>query len=217
MAFTEYAKVKNVLTANTKWGKRRVCNVYTDNGEEAIWAEDLSAFSHIKPGTTIEVIRGVKGKLTILERSAPTPQDPPRNVNGKGLKPINEVLSRNTTQAQTYFQSASNRSNTPVNHHEVLEDLIHDVPMLSDLDKKKVAAFIDQQAKLYRYTVDTVAKQFPELVGVGDRGIRSIALSLLINTNHMINRNLQQLFLYLTLRKITTLKKQFVQLIVLSL
>ncbi len=62
--------------------------------------------------------------------------------------------------------------------------------MLSDLDKKKVARFIDQQARLYRYTVDTVSKQFPELVGVDDRGIRSIALSLLINTNHMINRNL---------------------------
>ncbi len=72
----------------------------------------------------------------------------------------------------------------------MIADLIHDVPMLSDLDKKKVAAFIDQQAKLYHYTVDTVAKQFPELVGVDDRGIRSIALSLLINTNHMINRNL---------------------------
>ncbi len=94
MAFTEYAKVKNVLTANTKWGKRRVCNVYTDNGEEAIWAEDLSAFSHIKAGTTIEVIRDIKGKLTILERSAPKPQEPPRNVNGNGLQHISDPLDR---------------------------------------------------------------------------------------------------------------------------
>ena len=94
MAFTEYAKVKNVLTANTKWGKRRVCNVYTDNGEEAIWAEDLSAFSHIKAGQQIEVIRGVKGKLTILERSAPAPQEQPRNQNGNGLQHVSEPLIR---------------------------------------------------------------------------------------------------------------------------
>jgi len=90
----------------------------------------------------------------------------------------------------TYPHPHSNRADTPSNSEEDILDIIHDVPMLSDLDKKKVAAFIEQQAKLYRYTVDTVAKQFPELVGVDDRGIRSIALSLLINTNHMINKNL---------------------------
>ncbi len=101
-------------------------------------------------------------------------------------------LSSNGSEGSyyTYSQTNSKGSNTSVNHQEVIEDLIHDVPMLSDLDKKKVSAFIEQQTKLYRYTVDTVAKQFPELVGVDDRGIRSVALSLLINTNHMINRNL---------------------------
>ena len=184
MAFTEYAKVKNVLIANTKWGKRKVCNVVTDQGDEAIWAEDLSAFSHIKAGQQIEVIRGVKGKLTILERSVPS-------SNNENNVSMNRLSSNGSEGSYyTYSHPNSNGSNTDINPQEVIEDLIHDVPMLSDLDKKKVAAFIDQQAKLYRYTVDTVAKQFPELVGVDDRGIRSIALSLLINTNHMINRNL---------------------------
>ena len=119
MAYTEYAKVKNVLTVNTKYGKRRVCNVITEkNGEEAIWAEDLSAFSHIKAGQQIEVIRGVKGKLTILERSAPAPQEPPRNVNGKGLKPINEVLGGNTIPTQTYSQRNDNGHSSPSNNEE---------------------------------------------------------------------------------------------------
>ena len=179
MTFTEYAKVKNVLVVQTKFGRRKVCNVTTDRGDEAIWANDLNAFSNIKPGQTINVIRGAKGGLTILEKS------PSMNevINGNGSY-------GNTPSTQTYFQPNRNGSNTSSNNEQVVEDLIHDVPMLSDLDKKKVAKFIDQQARLYRYTVDTVAKQFPELVGVDDRGIRSIALSLLINTNHMINRNL---------------------------
>lgn len=179
MAFTEYAKVKNVLTANTKWGKRRVCNVYTDNGEEAIWAEDLSAFSHIKPGTTIEVIRGVKGKLTLLEKSAPAPQEPPRNVNGKGLKPINEVLSSNTLPTQTSYQSNRNGHSTAVNHQEDILDL----PALSDADKRNMMSYIKSQSKLLKFCHDIVCQDFPTLEEYDPRGARSLAVTLLISAN----------------------------------
>ena len=179
MAFTEYAKVKNVLTANTKWGKRRVCNVYTDNGEEAIWAEDLSAFSHIKAGQQIEVIRGVKGKLTILERSAPKPQEAPRNVNGKGLKPINKVLGGNTLPTQTYSQPASNGSNTASNSEEDILDL----PFLSDADKRNMMSYIKSQSKLLKFCYDVICQDFPTLEEYDPRGARSLAISLLISAN----------------------------------
>lgn len=168
MAFTEYAKVKNVLTANTKWGKRRVCNVYTDNGEEAIWAEDLSAFSHIKAGQQIEVIRGVKGKLTVLERSTPAPQEPLRNVNGNGLQHISEPLDRVVT--------------------DLLEE--DDLPTFSDADKKKIMRYIKSQAKLLKYCHDTVCEVFPEIVVNDPRGARSLAVTLLINTNQRISKSI---------------------------
>lgn len=167
MAFTEYAKVKNVLTANTKWGKRRVCNVYTDNGKEAIWAEDLSAFSHIKAGQQIEVIRGVKGKLTILERSAPVPQKPPRNQNGDGLQHISEPLDRVVT--------------------DLLEE--DDLPTFSDADKKKIMRYIKSQAKLLKYCHDVVIESFPEIAVTDPRGARSLAVTLLISANTRIGKS----------------------------
>lgn len=185
--YLHYGQVINCVQAKTKYGPRLALNVKLEDGEKvACWSDvlDNASFLSKKPGDKVSLIKGVRGSYSLVE------QEQPRNVNGNGLKPINEVLAGNTIPNQTYSQPASNGSNTPVNHQEVIEDIIHDVPILSDLDKKKVARFIDQQARLYRYTVDTVAKQFPELVGVDDRGIRSIALSLLINTNHMINRNL---------------------------
>ena len=168
MAFTEYAKVKNVVTANTKWGKRRVCNVYTDNGEEAIWAEDLSAFSHIKAGQQIEVIRGVKGKLTILERSAPAPASAPRNQNGNGLQHVSEPLERVVT--------------------DLLEE--DDLPTFSDADKQKIMRYIKSQAKLLKYCHDVVIDCFPELNVTDPRGARSLAVTLLISANQRISKSL---------------------------
>lgn len=168
MAFTEYAKVKNVLTANTKWGKRRVCNVYTDNGEEAIWAEDLSAFKHIKAGQQIEVIRGVKGKLTILERSALAPQEPPRNQNGNGLQHLSEPLER------------------------VVENLLtdEDLPVFSDADKRRIMKYIKSQAKLLKYCHDVVIESFPEIAVTDPRGARSLAVTLLISANTRIGKSI---------------------------
>ena len=112
----------------------------------------------------VEVYRDAKNKWRLIDN------DSIRNVNGGGLHHISTTFSTSTNKSQ--------------------EDIINDVPMLSDADKKKVAKFIQQQSKLLRYTVDVLKADFPELVGVDDRGIRSMALSLLINTNQMINRNL---------------------------
>ena len=191
MTFSHYAKVKNNLIVKNKFGREvRVINVLLDGQEKPIWINKLEQFSEIKPGQTISVVVGTKGSLTILDDPAPTTAGVASSMNEVSNRSNGHSNGSNTSNTQTYSQRNRNDHSSPSNHQEDIEDLIHDVPMLSDLDKKKVARFIDQQARLYRYTVDTVAKQFPELVGVDDRGIRSIALSLLINTNHMINRNL---------------------------
>ncbi len=101
MVFTEYMKVKNNLIVDTKYGKRRVINLVAKNGEEgAVWATDLDSLTHIKPNQTVEVIRGAKGNLTILER------EQPRNIGGQGLKPVSEVLS-NIPQSNGNGRAAS--------------------------------------------------------------------------------------------------------------
>ncbi len=187
---TEYAKVKNVLTANTKWGKRRVCNVYTDNGEEAIWAEDLSAFSHIKAGQQIEVIRGVKGGLTILERSVPSPQELPRNVNGKGLKPINEVLSGNTLPIQAYSKRNGNGNSTAVNHQEVVEDTFNDLGFpepLTDAQKKAIHKLCIERARLLTHCIEVMRNELNHKeLEFHEGSLRSLAVSLFIH----ISKNL---------------------------
>jgi hypothetical protein len=168
MAFTEYAKIKNVLTVNTKYGKRRVCNVVTDRGDEAIWAEDLSSFSHVKAGQQIEVIRGVKGSLSILERSISKSQESPRNVNGSGLQHLSEPLER------------------------VVEDLLtdEDLPVFSDADKRRIMKYIKSQAKLLKYCHDAVCEVFPEIVINDPRGARSLAVTLLISANTRISKTI---------------------------
>lgn len=178
MVYTEYAKVKNVLTVNTKYGKRRVCNVVTKkNGDEAIWAEDLSSFSHIKAGTTIEVIRGVKGGLTILEKSAPAPTSAPRNVDGNGLQHISEPAKRVVALQEPLARAVQ----------DLLDD--EDLPTFSDADKQKIMRYIKSQAKLLKYCHDTVCEVFPEIVINDPRGARSLAVTLLISANTRISKS----------------------------
>lgn len=165
MAFTEYAKVKNVLVANTKFGKRKVCNVITDQGDEAIWAEDLSAFKHIKAGQQIEVIRGVKGSLTILERSAPSPASVPLNQNGKGLQQINQPLER------------------------VLDELNIDLPQpLSDRDKVKLSKLIRERAKLLTHTIEVMRDELNDKgLEFHEGSIRSLSVSLFIHISRHLD------------------------------
>ena len=115
----------------------------------------------------------------------------PTNNNENNQIQMNRLSHDGGANRNYYTNNNSPEINSiPSSNEEIIEDMIEDVPMLSNTDKKKIARFIDQQAALYKYTVNAVQKEFPELVGIDDRGIRSIALSLLINTNMVINRNL---------------------------
>ncbi|MGV2832040.1 hypothetical protein [Myxosarcina sp. GI1(2024)] len=156
MVYTEFAKVKNVLTVKTKFGMRKVCNVITEkNGEEAIWAEDLSSFSNLSPNQQIQVIRGTKGKLTVLENQ------PPRHRNGKSeLTHISEPLNN------------------------VVDDLLDELPILSEKDKKKLSVYIQQNSKLLKYCCDCVAKEFPD---IDDKSVRSLGITIFINAQQALH------------------------------
>lgn len=197
MVYSEYAKVKNVLIVDTKYGRRKVCNVTTDRGEEAIWANDLNAFSNIKPGQTINVIRGAKGGLTILENT-PTMSATSTDVgsrsevsNGNSNIQMNRPSSQQegyyythsnnrSNGSTTYSQRASNASNTPVNYEEAIEDL--DLPHpLSDQDKVRLKKLIVERTKLLNACIQAVRREMPDVKD--ERSLRSLAVTIFININ----------------------------------
>ena len=179
MTFKEYAKVRSVLTAKTKFGLRKVCNVTTTtNGDEAIWAEDLSAFSSIKAGQQIEVIRGNKGNLTILEDTPPVSMNRLSHDSSfdRGHYTNGTSVPRTSVSGS---QSNGNGVNTVSNE---VEDLL-DLPVLSDVDKRNMMAYIRSQSKLLKFCYETICKDFPTLEEYDARGARSLAISLLISAN----------------------------------
>lgn len=175
MVFTEYMKVKNNLVVDTKYGKRRVINLIAKNGEEgAVWATELDSLTHIKPNQTVEVIRGAKGNLTILER------EQPRNIGGQGLKPVNEVLS-NIPKSNGYVngtttqQVASNAVDDYLSNDLGLPDL------LTDRQKQDLKKLTVERAKLLVFCIETMKKEM-DAKGFEfyENSVRSLGVSLFI-------------------------------------
>ncbi len=169
MVFTEYMKVKNNLIVDTKYGKRRVINLIAKNGEEgAVWATKLDSLTHIKPNQTVEVIRGAKGGLTILER------EQPRNVNGNGLKPIKEVLENVT-------------SDSPVPDDYIDDDL--GLPkLMSDAEKVRLSKLIRERAKLLTHTIEVMRDELNSKgLEFHEGSIRSLSVSLFIHISRFID------------------------------
>ncbi len=177
MTFTEYAKVKNVLVVQTKFGRRKVCNVTTDRGDEAIWANDLNAFPNIKPGQQIQVIRGAKGGLTILE-------------NTPSMNDVTNGSHSNTLSTQTYSQPNGNGHSTPVNHQEVVEDTFNDLRLpdpLTDAQKKAIHNLCIERARLLTHCIDVMRSELNHKgLEFHEGSLRSLAVSLFIH----ISKNL---------------------------
>ncbi len=182
MVFTEYMKVKNNLIVDTKYGKRRVINLVAKNGEEgAVWATELDSLTHIKPNQTVEVIRGAKGNLTILER------EQPRNINGQGLKPVSEVLnnipqSNGNGRAATQQVATSASGNIP---REAVDDYLDNdlgLPeLLTDRQKQDLKKLTVERAKLLVFCIETM-KQEMDAKGFEfyENSVRSLGVSLFI-------------------------------------
>ena len=62
------------------------------------------------------------------------------------------------------------------------EDIL-DLPVFSQRDRQAMGRYIKSQSKLLRYCYEVSAEQFPEMVGKDERGLRSLAISLLISVN----------------------------------
>lgn len=164
MVFTEYMKVKNNLIVDTKYGKRRVINLIARNGEEgAVWASNLDALTYIKPNQTVEVIRGAKGGLSILER------EQPKNVNGNGLKAVKDI--------------------SPVKEIKEAKEAVEDYldndlglpDLLTDKQKQDLKKLTIERARLLVFCIETMkdemdAKGFEFY----ENSVRSLGVSLFI-------------------------------------
>lgn len=174
MAFTEYMKVKNNLIVDTKYGKRRVINLIAKNGEEgAVWATDLDSLTHIKPKQTVEVIRGAKGSLTILEK------EQPRNIGGQGLKPVNEVLN-NIPQSNGNGKASTQQLATSAVEDYLDNDL--GLPdLLTDRQKQDLKKLTLERAKLLVFCIEVMKKEM-DAKGFEfyENSVRSLGVSLFI-------------------------------------
>lgn len=64
-----------------------------------------------------------------------------------------------------------------------------DLPMLSEIDNKKLEEYIKQQSKLFRFITNTVAEDFSELVDVDDKALHSISMSIFAKVNRFIQQD----------------------------
>ena len=159
--YLEYGRVKNVLEVDTKYGRRLVMNVkLQDKSDAAVWSEDLNNQSLLskKAGDNVRLIKGARGSYTLVE---------------------DETSNGSTLPTQTYSQRNGNGHSSPSND---IEDIL-DLPVLSDLDKRNMMAYIRSQSKLLKFCYETICQDFPTLEEYDPRGARSLAISLLISAN----------------------------------
>ncbi len=164
MTFTEYMSVKNNLIVDTKYGKRRVINLIAKNGEEgAVWATDLDSLTHIKPNQTVEVIRGAKGSLTILER------EQPKNINGAGGNPNS---NGNTQRVATSGVE------------DYLDNDLGLPELLTDRQKQDLKKLTEERAKLLVYCIEVMKKEMDAKgLEVYESSVKSLGVSLFIHLN----------------------------------
>ena len=83
------ARVINVVQAKTRYGLKLVLNaeLIKDKIKVACWSNDLGnkSFRSKHPGDIVRLIAN-KDKYSLLD------EEPVRNINGNGLKPVKEVL-----------------------------------------------------------------------------------------------------------------------------
>lgn len=180
--YLHYGKVINCVQANTRYGKRLALNIKLEDGEKvACWSDvlDNKSFLSLKSGDSVRLIKSPKGSYTLVE------DETSNGSNGSnGSNRSNGSDSSNTLSTQTYSQPDRNGHSSPSNHQENILDL----PFLSDADKRNMMIYIKSQSKLLKFCYDVCAEQFPEMKGKDERGLRSLAISLLISANQARDR-----------------------------
>lgn len=168
------ATVVNVVRASTRYGDKLCLNAKLIDTKEkiALWSNDLENALYLSKSFAdrIQVIKDDKNKYSLLD-------------NGREDTPTTST----TTTTQTYAHHNNNalqrlQGNGHSSSSNDEEDIL-DLPNLSNVDKRKMMEYIRSQSKLLKFCYDTCAEQFPEMKGKDERGLRSLAITLLISAN----------------------------------
>lgn len=169
------AKVINVVQAKTRYGLKLVLNaeLLKDKSKVAVWSNDLDnkAFRSKHPGDVVRLIAD-KDKYTLLN------EEPPRNVNGAGLKSINEVLavsSNSNINGATTQQVASSAVEDYINDDLGLPEL------LTEQQKKNLKKLTEERAKLLVFCIETMKNEMDaKSFEFYENSVRSLGVSLFI-------------------------------------
>ena len=158
------ARVINIVQAKTRYGLKLVLNaeILRDKTKVACWSNDLGnkSFRSKHPGDIVRLICD-KDKYTLLD------EEPSRNVNGAGLKPIKEVLDNVASNSQ------------------VPDDYINDdlrLPeLLTEQQKKNLKKLTVERAKLLVFCIEVMKKEM-DAKGFEfyENSVRSLGVSLFI-------------------------------------
>lgn len=174
--------------------KVRVINLNTYKGKESVWIKNIQTGMSLAAGNQVQVIRNDKGKLSILEQSAP------RQVNGNGLQPVGDTLNGNAQEQllrseaeqpmktnsaayQVYSNEMPTEESTITNGHSQEAGLT--LPILNDTEKVQLKQYVTQQVNMFNYIISEVSKKFPELKSSDHR---AIAMSVFIDSNRIIQQ-----------------------------
>ncbi|MDY7048362.1 MAG: hypothetical protein RPG89_07015 [Microcystis panniformis WG22] len=141
---------------NTKYGERTVIDaIRLDNGEKVtVWrgANDEYSQKHVIPNARLTLTLDSKGKYNLLENPALVNLGQPLPVEPVPVKPVYQ------------------HQNTPQNSDS-------DQSLLSPNQKREVASYVQEMAKLYKYCLD----QVETTIGVDGEDKRAIATTLYLS------------------------------------
>jgi hypothetical protein len=170
--------VVNCVQANTRWGERLClnCKLLDSKKKVACWSTDLnnSIYLSKKPGDIVELIQDDKNKFSLLDRE--TSQAAPSSDEDRRSEIVMSRPSNNGSEGSYYTYN-----NNPTSSKE--KESILDLPVLSDIDKRKMMEYVRSQSKLLKFCYETICQDFPTLEEYDSRGARSLAITLLIAAN----------------------------------
>lgn len=176
---THQAEVINCVIANTKYGRKLVlnCKLLSDKSKVACWSNELDnkVYRSKSSGDIVELIETDKGKFSVLDR------EPPHNIDGAGLKPVNEIMP-NIPKSNGYV---NNGATTQQVASQAIEDYLSNdlgLPeLLTDRQKQDLSKLTQERAKLLVFCIETMKNEM-DAKGFEfyENSVRSLGVSLFI-------------------------------------
>lgn len=179
------AEVVNCVVANTRYGKKLVfnCKLLPSKEKVACWSNELDnpIYRSKRPGQFIELIESDKGKFSVLDR------EPPRNINGNGLKSVNEIIPNIPKSNGATTQQIASSTNQRVASDAVDDYLSNDLglpELFTDKQKQDLSKLTQERARLLVFCIETMKNEMDAKgLEVYESSVKSLGVSLFIHLN----------------------------------